>query len=138
MELFKIDGLEYFNTGEADIGNIKISGNNIKIPVFNLQIINNNHTLLKKSSSTYLRFSYLCFDNVKSIIWNYEIKECLNLSQECYGGTCFFDNEYYEFWIIYDKGYILTKEFITSKIPHNLKIEDENELYLFFDSSPIL
>lgn len=110
--LVDIPEIHNTNTAEAVFGDIQLLGNKIVIPYFNVHIIpTQSYKGLEKGKAQYIQFCYLIFEETVGVIWDYEESRLMNYQNgECYGGTYYYDNNYYEFWIKYKCGKILVNQ----------------------------
>jgi hypothetical protein len=118
-----IDDISSLNTSEATFGDMFIFGNTLIIPYYNVKVNSNGN--LKKEDGKYLNYCYLLFEGTMGIVWDYEVSRFMNAeTRKCYGGIYIQDGEYYEFWITYDKGFVIMKEdYLSSKNPWSIKEE---------------
>ena len=130
-----IRGIKEINSAESFFGMQFLFCNRLVIPFFNLSI-NKGHDnlILNTTSSKYLNYGYLIFINVENISTKIKKEDNTNFITECYGGINVFDNEYYEYWISYSKGYIalIKNEYSFSNSPFKL----DNIKYDFYRHLP--
>lgn len=121
------------NTPDSTFGKAELIGKKMIIPYKNVQIMENNDHFLKNFSGMYIAQCYLVFEGIQSITWDYDFSRNLNSDlRECYGGINYFDNEYYEFWIIYENGYVLIDS--EWKITKDLVDLNTVDTHSFFES----
>lgn len=121
-KFLKIKDIGSVNTAESTYGDSLLCGDKLIIPYFNVHIDLNNHEFLKQDSGKYIKFCYLVFEGVFGVVWDYDLSRSVGSeNRECYGGTYFYDNKDYEFWIKYNQGFIyLEKGYQSSSHPWKL------------------
>lgn len=112
-KFIKIEGLGSVSTCESIYGHSLIQGDNLIIPFYNVQIVDDDeNSVLKGVNNKFIKFSYLLFEGVTAITWDYNLSCLMDLkSSLAYGGTCYHnDQQGHEFWIKYKRGYIYLEQ----------------------------
>ncbi|WP_125232011.1 hypothetical protein [Leptospira harrisiae] len=133
-EFTLFEGISNVNAGESNFGDFLFYNNKLIIPFFNIFIIPDKDHNLRNYNSKFIEFSYLIFENVTAIVWEYELSRFLHEeNRECYGGIYYLDNLYYEFWLNYSKGYLLLEE--GTRISDKPWSDETNQHINFYKSS---
>lgn len=117
LKFIKTEGLRNINTSESTYGNPIFLGDKLIIPFYNVNIGFDENSFLNQETGRYIKYCYLVFESVSVIAWDYDFSRLIGPeNRECYGGECYYDKEYHEFWIKYQKGLVYIQQDYQSSV----------------------
>lgn len=121
------------NSGESDLGDIRLFDDNLVVAFRDLQLNKDEESTdeVFGTIQCYINFCFVVFEGVDTLTFDYDMSRNIPIEKrECYGGVNYLTNKDSEFWISYKTGKILLiEESQLRKVPYFFTKEEKEHLF---------